>query len=407
MSSPADPADHTARPRALAVVTFFPWPLDHGDALRRFMVLEGLAATTDLTAVCVRRPDTTDAQVAELRDRLPGVHVLALAPWQRDLGTPAARLGRIVRGLSRATPPWVFRQWSPELDAALAEAGSGHDLAVLVGEPGGLAAGRVHATRVIWDKSNVLTATDLDALSTVSSPIGKLRALTALPLHWAFERRVLRSVDEVVVTSAEERERLRRFFGDRPAAVLPSAVDAPPPAPGTDPAGRVLLWMSTLSYTPNWDGLQRFLRAAGPELERGGWTLRVVGAGGSAAQAEELAGHPAVDYRGFVPELADACAGVAAGVVPVWAGAGVKLKTLTLMALGVPLVATPVALEGIPHEAAAAVVRTPEDFAGALAGLTPQDLATAAARGRTVVEQQFSRAGFLRGVAELVEGTRA
>ncbi|MGX5654031.1 glycosyltransferase [Geodermatophilus nigrescens] len=394
------------RPRVLAVVTFFPWPLDHGDALRRFMVLEGLAAVADLTCVCVERPETTTQHVRELRERLPGSRVVVVPPWQRDLRRPQARLGRVARGLATGMPPWLYRQWGPGLSSAVAEqAAARPDLAVLVGEPAGTVAREVRpARRVVWDKSNVLTATDLDALRTVASPVGKLRALTALPLHWRFERRVLRAVDEVVVTSVEERGRLHRLFGTIPAATLPSAVDAPPPAAGLDPSSRTLLWMSTLGYTPNWDGLQQFLRGAAPALAEGGWTLRVVGAGGTPAHAAELARHPFVDHRGFVEHLADACEGVAAAVVPVWSGAGVKLKTLTLMGLGVPVVATPVALEGIPHDAAAAVVHTPAEFAEVLPRLTPDLLSAAAVRGRRVVDERFSREGFLAGVSALVDG---
>jgi hypothetical protein len=77
------------------------------------------------------------------------------------------------------------------------------------------------------------------------------------------------------------------------------------------------------------------------------------------------------------------------------------------MALGVPLVATPVALEGIPHNAAAFVARTPEDFARALDSLTPEMLHAAAVRARKTVETQFSRAVFFDSVARLVHDVAA
>jgi glycosyltransferase involved in cell wall biosynthesis len=207
-----------------------------------------------------------------------------------------------------------------------------------------------------------------------------------------------------VVTSAEEHDRLVRRFGDMPCTTIPSAVGLQPVAPGIDHHSRTLLWLSTLSYTPNWDGLVQFLRAADEQLRRGGYTVRVVGADATPRQVEFLAAYPYVDYRGYVDHLADACAGVAAAVVPVWAGAGVKLKTLTLMSLGVPVIATPVALEGIPRDAAAVVARTPADFADALDSVDPGMLESAARRGRTTVEQRFSRTVFLDSVADLVRG---
>jgi len=393
------------RPRVLAVVTFFPWPQNHGDALRRLMFLEALAATSDLTAVCIERPETTAEDVAELRDRLPGAEVVVMAPWQRDLTRRRSQAMRVVRGLATATPPWIYRQWSPDVASVLETLTDerSFELAVLIGEPAGIYARHAHAARVVWDKSNVLTASDLDALRTVSSLVGKARALVGLPFSFSFERRVLRRVQGVVVTSEEEEQRLHRRFGPVPAVTIPSAMGPQERGRGIDHESRTLLWLSTLSYTPNWDGLLRFLAASDDTFRRRGLTLRVVGAGATARQVQTLARLPYVDYRGFVDDLADACDGVAAGVVPVWAGAGVKLKTLTLMGLGVPVVATPVALEGVPHEAAARVARTPEEFAAALDDLDPQLLAGAAARARTVLQERFSREIFFRSVADAVD----
>jgi hypothetical protein len=395
----------TRKPRALAVVTFFPWPQNHGDALRRFMFLEALASSTELTALCIERPETTADDVAELERHLEGARVVVVPPWQRDLRRHSSRAARVVRGLSTMTPPWIYRQWSAGLGRTVAQLSGDRpfDVAVLIGEPAGMYAREVRgAARVVWDKSNVLTASDIDALGTVSSPLGKVRALAGLPFSYVFERRVLRRVDEVVVSSEDERRRLHSCFGDVPTTTIPSAISPPSVADGIDFTSRTLLWLSTLSYTPNWDGLLQFLGAADDRLRRGGYTVRVVGADASAKQVDLLKTFPYVDYRGYVEHLDDACAGVAVGVVPVWAGAGVKLKTLTLMGLGVPLVATPVALEGIPHDVAARVADTPADFAVALDSLTPEALRDAAARARTILRDRFSRTVFSDAVAQLV-----
>ena len=401
-SPTADPTGTAPRPRVLAVSTFFPWPVDHGDAVRRSMVLQALAESAELTAVCVDRPGTTAADEVALRAALPGATVHRLPLRRARVTSLRARVARTARGLATLTPPWVYRREAPGLEELLAqEAATGqYDVVVLVGEPAGPAApwARRVAPRVVWDKSNVLTASDLDALRTVSSLLGRVRALTTLPLSWVFERRVLAAVDEVWVTSREEDDRLHRVFGRRSRLVLPSTVAPRSPAAGLDPTSRTLLWVSTFGYTPNWDGLLRFLDAAGGALVAGGWTLRVVGAGATPAQEARLRATPAVDYRGFVADLAEACSGVAAGVVPVWAGAGVKLKTLTLMSLGVPLLATPVALEGIGPEAAAAVPETPADFVGALAALRPEDLIAAATRAAAVLEDRFTSEAFTAGV---------
>ena len=403
-SAPEPVGPGTGRPRALAVVTFFPWPLDHGDALRRLMFLEALAADTQLTVVALERADTTPEDVAGLRERLPGVEIEVLPLWQQRMDRASARLARLARGAVTGRPPLLYQQWHPELARRVAEisAASDFQLAVLIGSYAGVCADTVRARHVVLDTSNIMTASELDAVRTLSSPLAKLRAAVMLPMQYVYERRTFPRVDRVVVTSDEEGQRLRRFFGDRPTVTLKSANYPQETAPGVAPDGRTLLWLSTFNYPPNWDGLLRFLRAAGPGLAADGWTLRVAGAGASDAQVEKLRSLSFVEYVGFAESLADACDGVTAAVVPVWAGAGVKLKTLTFLGLGVPVVATPVALEGIPHEAAAWVAPTPEDFLTGLERLTPDDLRAAAVRGRQVLDENFSKASFDEGVARLV-----
>lgn len=402
VSESARPA--AGRPRALAVVTFFPWPLNHGDALRRLMFLEALAATTDLTVVALERPDTTSEDVAGLRERLPGVEIEVLQLWQDRMDRPVARLRRLVRGVLSGRPPLLYQQWSPELVPRVAEitAATDFQLAVLIGGPAAVCVGSVRADRVVLDTSNVMTASELDAMRTLSSPKAKVRAAVMLPMNYAYERTTYPRVDRIVVTSDEEARRLRRFFGDRPTFTLKSANYPLSRAAGVDPGSRTLLWLSTFNYPPNWDGLLRFLNAAGRGLADGGWTVRVAGAGASDAQVERLRSFSFVDYQGYAESLTDACRGVAAAVVPVWAGAGVKLKTLTFMGLGVPVLATPVALEGIPHEAAAWVAATPRDFVAGLDRLTADDLRAAAIRGREVLDGHFSKKSFDQGVAQLV-----
>ena len=392
------------RPRALAVVTFFPWPLNHGDALRRLMFLEALASETELTVVCLERSDTTPEDVAGLRERLPGVAIEVLPAWHRGTNRTRGRLGRLLRGLVTASPPLLYQQWHPELVSRVADisAGTKFSLAVLVGGAAGVCAGQVKADQVVLDMSNIMTASELDALVTLSSPVARLRALVTLPLNYALEKRVLRRVDQVVVTSEEESRRLRRFFGPRSTSTIKSATYPLEPAPGVDYSSKTLLWLSTFNYPPNWDGLLRSLRTNGPALEAGGYTLRVVGAGATDRQVERLRSFSCVDYQGYAEKLSDACDGVGAAVVPVWAGAGVKLKTLTFLGLGVPVLATPVALEGIPHEAAAWVAHRPSEFMEALQSLTPHGLREAAVRGREVLEAHFSQEAFAGSVTQLV-----
>lgn len=393
------------RPRVLAVATFLPWPQNHGDALRRLMLLEALADVAELTALCVHREDSTPADVQALRLRLPGSRVEDFPLWQPELNTRRAKLERVGLGAVTGTPPWVFRQWSRDLAEALPGEAlrEDYDVVVLVGEPAGRYARFFPRSRVVWDKSNVLTSSYVDAVRTSSSLHGRVVAALSTPVSYVFERRVLGHVDDVWVTSADEAVRFRQLFRREPAGTLPSATNPRSHAPGVDLNSRTYLWMSTFGYRPNWEGLLRFLDAAAPTAADSGLRLRVVGAEATPEQQEHLRRYPFVDFLGYVPELADACEGVAAAVVPVWAGAGVKLKTLTLMGLGLPVFATPVAMEGIPHDAAVAVRSSAQGLVRALLESDLRTLASAVERADAVLAGPFSRARFLAEVARLID----
>jgi glycosyltransferase involved in cell wall biosynthesis len=214
----------------------------------------------------------------------------------------------------------------------------------------------------------------------------------------------------VWVTSDAEADRARRTFGDVPLAVVPSAVELPPTFAGVNRAapyegGPVrAVWMSNLHYAPNWIGLRRLVDACRPLLEDGRLRLAVVGAGASRAQAGWLAGVPGVDYRGFVADLEPELTAAHCGVVPIWSGAGIKMKTLTFLALGVPIVATPVAMEGIPEEAAAYLAEEPADFARILASLDRGRLDRSVVEAAPRVRDRFSPEALGAAVRQALDG---
>lgn len=392
---------HDARPRILAVVSHFPMPQNHGDALRRLMVLQSLLPLGDLTAACVERRETSAQDLDALSAALPGAEILTGRLTRASGPTVVAKIARTVAGVLRLQPPWLDQQWSGGLrnriQGAVRERGP-FDAVVFVGEASGRYATIATGGRRAWDKSNVLIGSELNALQGIRSLPARLRALATLAFSFSFERRVLARTDAVWVTSEEEAERLRRYYRREASAVIPSMITPPDRVARIDPAARVVVWVSTFSYTPNWDGLLRFLSDNAASLTETGTIVRVAGAHASDAQERTLRAFPFVDFRGFVDDLAAVFDGASAAVVPVWSGAGVKLKTLTFLAHGVPVISTDVGMEGIPHSAAAAVVRTSQDFGDALRRLDPGELALAAERGRRLVLDEFSPAAFEQGI---------
>jgi glycosyltransferase involved in cell wall biosynthesis len=141
-----------------------------------------------------------------------------------------------------------------------------------------------------------------------------------------------------------------------------------------------LIFVGHLRYPPNIDAV-RFLahhilpalRARIPEAR-----LTVVGDGAPGVLGE-FRGRDDIDLVGRVPSPLPYYQDAHVAVVPLRAGGGTRLKILEAMALGRPVVSTPLGCEGlaVEHGKHLLIASDAEDFAAAVARLlTDRALAT-------------------------------
>jgi glycosyltransferase involved in cell wall biosynthesis len=333
--------------KILCVTNHFPLPRDNGAAGRIYPLLRELSREHQVHLLAARRHDTEDAHIEAFRAALPVEVEVFDAP--RGVPTRRAVAALWSRSLLRRMPPWVLDQHSPRLRERLRELAPSVDAVVILDDYAGSYVGAADGTPVIIDKHNVLLAS-----TRAEGPIERTlkrrmeHHLLEVPLTRSFERRAVKGADAVVVTSADEAERLRRLHGRDADAVVPSAVDLPAaPVRGGDP--KVVGWLGALDWRANVDGLVRFVESAWEPLGRDGFQLLVAGRSPdpSLSRLERFEG---VQILGYVERLEDFFGRVGAAVVPLWDGPGVKLKTVTLMGAGLPTAATPVALEGVAAE---------------------------------------------------------
>ena len=95
------------------------------------------------------------------------------------------------------------------------------------------------------------------------------------------------------------------------------------------------MWLGDHRYGPNVDGLVRFARQSWRSLGDTGATLLIIGRE-PPPEVRQLEQLPGVQVLGYVDDLDQVFAGAAAAVTPLWAGAGIKMKTLTFIAAGLP-----------------------------------------------------------------------
>lgn len=198
-------------------------------------------------------------------------------------------------------------------------------------------------------------------------------------------------------TSRGEAEELARRSHRRVVA-LPMAVDpvSPPAEPARSPATS-MVFLGLMDYGPNIAALRWWRQHVRPALVAAGGhdiVLTVVGRV-SPALREELT-DPHLRFTGYVEDLAAELRRHRASVAPVVIVGGVKTKVLDAMAVGLPVVGTPAALEGLGAEpdTEVLVAATADAFADAVLRL--RDSAGLAARvgaaARALVARDWSGA---------------
>lgn len=134
-------------------------------------------------------------------------------------------------------------------------------------------------------------------------------------------------------------------------------------------------------------------------------TFRVIGRIGPG-DARRLGALDGVEVLSNVANVAEAVGNARVGVAPVRLGAGVQNKVLEYMALGLPVITSPLALEGLQARAGTdlLVAATPEEYATQLETLWHDEglRARLAARAYRYVRENHSWAGRLRPLVEWV-----
>jgi glycosyltransferase involved in cell wall biosynthesis len=143
------------------------------------------------------------------------------------------------------------------------------------------------------------------------------------------------------------------------------------------------------------DGIRWFVRAVLPQIrrERPDVEFDVLGAN---PPAEMLAwnANRGVRVAGYVEDPSPFLASAGVFVVPLLAGGGMRVKILTAMAQGLPVVTTTIGCEGIGavHGRHLLVADTPSDFAAATLRILaqPRLAEELGLNGRRLVEDRYS-----------------
>jgi glycosyltransferase involved in cell wall biosynthesis len=226
-------------------------------------------------------------------------------------------------------------------------------------------------------------------------------SLKVLPLMLArqiargYERFMFTPYARTTVVSEADRDELLAINPILNVTVIPNGIDIDAFTPPTDPREpHLLLFTGNFEYAPNVDAAIFLAREVFPRVRALVPEARLLLVGNAPPDVVRALGDKRVLVTGRVPNLKPSLASAAVYVCPLRFGAGIKNKVLEALAIGCPVVATPLSLDGIAARDEHEVLLADADgdaFAQAVVRLVrDQPLAAQlGANGRRLVEGQY------------------
>jgi glycosyltransferase involved in cell wall biosynthesis len=167
----------------------------------------------------------------------------------------------------------------------------------------------------------------------------------------AYERKLLRMADRVRVQSTKDKELIERLAG------LEVDVEVRDPAMSSfvrlvnrsdDQIRRhSLLFWGAMNRSENSSAALRFIRQTFPRIVKRFPDASIFVVGASPPEALKALTSERIVVTGFMEDPTIYFAQASLGVVPLMEGAGIKVKTLEMLAAGLRVVSTPIGAEGI------------------------------------------------------------
>jgi len=130
---------------------------------------------------------------------------------------------------------------------------------------------------------------------------------------------------------------------------IPFTKNLPGPEAHFNPDSRVILFVGTMSYEPNWIGMNWFISRVWKQVRKKfpGAELRIVGKGTPPGLSKKWRATPGVHLPGYVKDLQREYDCASLVVAPIFQGAGTNIKVLEAMSARRCCVMTPFAARGL------------------------------------------------------------
>lgn len=393
--------------RILFLTPEFPYPAQSGGTIKTKSILDHLGGSHEIHLLCFRRRPLTEEQARWARS-LPRVECLPLSRGRTA--------GNLLRSYLRRLPLSVYRNHSPEMARLVRERleAQAYDAVFVDGwlmaqylPPNCGATAILHqhnAEHLLWLRQ---------ARREMNPPLKLLTYLEYLRVR-RYEASILGRFHWVFAVSRADRRAFLDLGADPDRTlVLPNLPDQAlleRPALSFVATLPQVLYFGTLSWEPNIEGVERFLRRVLPLVRRRLPQAQFLLAGsGAPARLRTLASHqPGVLFLGPVDDAEPLYRRARVFVEATETGGGTRLKVLNALARGLPTVASPQGAEGLEVNPGwhLLIARGPEEMANAVCRLMEDETLwrRLSENGREIIRQRYVPQVAYRPLDEVLSG---
>jgi len=210
------------------------------------------------------------------------------------------------------------------------------------------------------------------------------------------EKKFCLAVKHNITCSDIDSERLIESIPNASASAIPNGVDTEYFCPDDSKKGNSLLFIGTMNWYPNIQAVEFLIQEIWPLIKEkyGDLKIDIIGANPPLKLTRLAENEPRIKFHGFVDDIRPHMNSALAILCPIKDGGGTKLKVLDALAMAAPLIADPVACEGIDVENGKSVLfaESPRDYVNALSKiLADRDFAARLGQeGRDLIERSYS-----------------